>query len=167
MTTTILPATPADVPLILAFVRELAEFERLADQVVATEALLHDSLFGPRAVASAVIARVDGEPAGFALWFYSYSTFLARPGLYLEDLYVRPAHRSRGLGQTLIRTLAAIAVERGCGRMEWAVLNWNERAIRFYESLGALPQNQWTVYRLTGPTLAAVAAASAAPPAAN
>ena len=160
------PAREQDVPLILRLIKALAEYERLSHQVVATEATLRDTLFGPNPSAEAAIAyalsgrsgdaaKADGnEPVGFAVWFYSYSTFLSRPGLYLEDLFVLPAWRGRGIGQALIRHLARIAVERGCGRMEWSVLDWNEPAIRFYRSLGARAMDQWTVYRLTGDALA-------------
>lgn len=147
------PATAADVPLILSFIKALAEYERLADHVVATDASVHESLFGSSPSAEAVIACVAGEPAGFAVWFHSYSTFLSRRGLYLEDLFVLPERRGRGVGRALLRHLASIAVARGCGRMEWAVLDWNETAIRFYRSLGAQPMAEWTVYRLTGDAL--------------
>ena len=147
------PATAADVPLILGFINALAEYERLADHVGATEASVHDSLFGSSPSAEAVIAYVDGEPAGFAVWFHNYSTFLSRRGLYLEDLFVLPDKRGRGVGRALLRHLAGIAVARGCGRMEWAVLDWNETAIRFYQSLGAQPMADWTIYRLTGDAL--------------
>ena len=148
------PATPADVPLILDFIRGLAEYERMLDQVEATEERLRTSLFpgngrGPDAYC--VIGSVDGTPAGFALYFFNYSTFLARPGLYLEDLFVRPEHRGAGLGKALLLHLAALAHERGCGRMEWAVLDWNEPAQAFYRSLGAVPMDEWTVWRLTPP----------------
>ncbi len=153
MSHTIRPANPADVPTILALIRELAEFERLADQCVATEANLHAGLFGPKPVAEALIAEFEAQPAGFALFFHNYSTFLARPGIYLEDLYVRPNLRRHGIGRALLQRLAAIATERNCGRLEWAVLNWNEPAINFYKQLGALPMNEWTVYRLTGQAL--------------
>ena len=146
-------ATEADVPLILRFIRELAEYERLAHECVATEESVRETLFGERRYAEVIIAEHDGEPAGFALFFHNYSTFLARPGIYLEDLYVRPELRGHGIGKALLARLAALAVERNCGRLEWAVLNWNEPAIRFYRSLGALPQDQWTVYRVTGETL--------------
>ena len=146
-------ATEADVPLILRFIRELAEYERLAHECVATEASVRETLFGERRYAEVIIAEHDGEPAGFALFFHNYSTFLARPGIYLEDLYVRPELRGHGIGKALLARLAALALERNCGRLEWAVLNWNEPAIRFYRSLGALPQDQWTVYRVTGETL--------------
>lgn len=146
-------ATEADVPLILRFIRELAEYERLAHECVATEESVRETLFGERRYAEVIIAEHDGEPAGFALFFHNYSTFLARPGIYLEDLYVRPELRGHGIGKALLARLAALALERNCGRLEWAVLNWNEPAIRFYRSLGALPQDQWTVYRVTGETL--------------
>ncbi len=146
-------ATVADVPAILGLIRELAEYERLLDMVVATEASLQRSLFGPRPFAEALIAEVEGEAVGFALFFHNFSTFLGKPGVYLEDLFVRPAFRGRGLGKALLTRVARIAVERDCGRMEWSVLNWNEPAIRFYESLGAQPLSDWTMYRLTGDTL--------------
>ena len=154
---TLRPAERADVPLVLALIRELAEYERLASEVVATEPLLDAALFGERAVAEAVIAELDGAPAGFALFFPSFSTFLARPGIYLEDLYVRPAARGRGVGRALLAHLARLAVERGGGRLEWAVLNWNEPAIRFYETLGARRMTEWSVFRLTGEALARLA----------
>jgi GNAT superfamily N-acetyltransferase len=153
MTLRIDAATPADVPTILQLIRELAEFERLLHEVVATEADVHDALFGARPVAEAVVARAAGEVAGFALFFHNYSTFRGRPGIYLEDLYVRPQYRGRGYGGALLKHLAGLAVQRRCARMEWAVLDWNERAIAFYESLGAKPVDGWTVYRLTGEAL--------------
>lgn len=156
MSLTLADATPQDVPALLAMITELADFERLAHEVVATEASLADGLFGPRAVAGTVIARVDGEVAGFALYFSSFSTFLGRSGVYLEDLFVRPAFRGRGIGKALLGHLARLAVARGCGRMEWAVLNWNRRAIRFYEALGARPVDGWTVYRLDRAALEAM-----------
>ena len=151
------PASEAQVPLILEFIRGLAEYEKLSDEVVATEASLRQSLFGPRPDAEVVIAYADDEPAGFALFFHNYSTFLGRRGLYLEDLFVKPAFRGRGVGRALLQHLARVAVERGCGRFEWWVLDWNEPAIRFYQSLGARPMGDWTVYRLTGPALEALA----------
>ncbi len=154
------PATPADVPLILRLITALAEYERLAHQVVATEATLRDTLFGPSPAAEVVIASVDGQPAGFALWFHNYSTFLARRGLYLEDLFVLPEWRGRGIGRRLLAHLANIAVERGCGRMEWAVLDWNEPAIGFYRKLGATVLEDWRICRVTGATLAALARAA-------
>jgi GNAT superfamily N-acetyltransferase len=147
------PAAETDVPLILRFVRELAEYERLAHEVVATEAGLRDTLFGARPYAEVVIAEEDAEPAGFALFFHNYSTFLGRPGIYLEDLYVRPAARGRGIGRALLAHLARLAMERGCGRLEWWVLDWNENAIRFYRSLGAQPMEDWTVFRVAGEAL--------------
>jgi len=156
---TIRPAVPADVPTIAALIRELAEYERLADQCVATESDLHSGLFGPRPVAEALIAEQSADPAGFALFFHNFSTFLARPGIYLEDLYVRPQVRRQGIGRALLQRLATIAVKRNCARLEWAVLNWNQPAIDFYRRLGAVPMNEWTVYRLTGDGLANLARA--------
>jgi GNAT superfamily N-acetyltransferase len=150
-------ATAADVPVILHGIRALAEYERLAHECVATEALLHETLFGPNPVAEVVLA-FDGEtPAGYALWFRSYSTFLARPGIYLEDLFVYPEFRKRGLGRQLLVHLARIALERGYGRMEWAVLDWNENALRFYRSLGAVTVDGWELCRVTGDALPALA----------
>jgi GNAT superfamily N-acetyltransferase len=151
-------ATEADVPLILRFIRELAEYERLAHEVVATEEILRRTLFGARRYAEVVIAEEEGEPAGFALFFHNFSTFLGRPGIYLEDLYVRPEMRGRGTGRALLAHLAALAVERGCGRLEWWVLDWNEAAIRFYRSLGAQPMDDWTVFRVAGDSLHRLAA---------
>jgi GNAT superfamily N-acetyltransferase len=148
------PATAGDIPAILAFIRELAEYEKLSNAVVATEASLREALFGDRPAAEVLIAHVEGVPAGFALFFHNFSTFLSRRGLYLEDLYVRPVHRRRGIGRALLTRLAAIAVERGCGRLEWSVLDWNQSAWRFYESLGAAPLGDWTAFRLTGDALA-------------
>lgn len=149
--------TEADVPLVLQFIRELAEYEKLADAVVATEELLRESLFGARRHAEVILAEYDGEPAGFALFFHNFSTFVGRAGLYLEDLFVRPALRSHGIGKELLRFLAHLAGERGCGRFEWAVLNWNEPAIGFYKKLGAVPMDEWTVYRMSGAALQALA----------
>jgi GNAT superfamily N-acetyltransferase len=150
-------ATPADVPLVLRGIRALAEYERLAHECVATEALLSQTLFGANPVAEVVLAFDDDTPAGYALWFRSYSTFLARPGLYLEDLFVYPEFRQRGLGRRLLTHLAGIAVERGYGRMEWMVLDWNENAIRFYRSLGADMVQGWELCRVTGDGLRALA----------
>lgn len=147
------PATAADVPVILTFIQELAEYEKLRHEAVATEAQIRETLFGPRPYAEVILAEVGGEPVGFALFFHNYSTFLGRPGLYLEDLYVRPEARGRGVGRRLLTHLAAIAIERGCGRMEWSVLDWNEPAIGFYRSLGARPMDEWTVFRVTGEAL--------------
>lgn len=146
-------AEAGDTALILAFIAELADYERLSAAVAGTEAELREALFGPRPAAEVLIAEVDGEAAGFALFFQSFSTFLARRGLYLEDLYVRPAYRRRGVGRALLQRVAALAVARGCGRLEWSVLDWNQDAWRFYESLGATPLNDWTTFRLTGDAL--------------
>jgi len=146
-------ATEEDVPLILGFIRELAHYERLEHQVVATEDSLRKTLFGNPRFAEVLIGETDSEPFGFALFFHNYSTFLGRPGVYLEDLYVRPDLRGHGYGRALLARLAAIAIERNCGRVEWSVLNWNEPAIRFYRGLGALPMEQWSVYRITGDAL--------------
>jgi len=156
MTLHIRPAERADVPVVAELIWQLARFEKLESQVVLTEDLLEAGLFGPRPYAEAVIAEDDGEPIGFALFFHSFSTFLARPGLYLEDLFVLPVHRGQGVGRALLSHLARLAVERECGRMEWAVLSWNKDAIRFYERLGAHPNSEWTVYRLDGEALNAV-----------
>ena len=153
MNTAIRPVTEADVPVLLAFIRELAEYEKLAHEVSANEEQLRATLFGPRPFAEALLTYVDDDPAGFALFFHNYSTFLARPGLYLEDLYVRPAHRRRGLGRRLLTTVARLAVERGCGRYEWTVLDWNTPSIRFYESLGAEMKSDWRIMRVAGAAL--------------
>jgi len=150
-------ATPDDVPIILACIRGLAEYEKLAHEVVATEELLRETLFGARPAAEVILAFDGDEPAGFALFFHNYSTFLARPGVYLEDLFVFPRFRGRGLGRLLLSRLARIAVERGCGRLEWAVLDWNVDAIRFYQSVGAQAMTDWTVNRVTGDALRALA----------
>jgi GNAT superfamily N-acetyltransferase len=149
--------TPADTPLICQFVRELAEYERLAHEVDLDEGQVRQHLFGPRPFAEALLAEEAGAGVGFALFFPTYSTFLGRPTLYLEDLFVRPAYRGRGHGKALLGALARLAVERGCDRLEWSVLNWNELALRFYRSLGAVPRNEWTVYRLSGDALRAAA----------
>jgi GNAT superfamily N-acetyltransferase len=154
MPCTIRAATTADVPLILTFIRDLATYEKLLPDVVATEAALHRTLFGTPPAAQVVIAEVNGRPAGFALYFFNYSTFLAQPGLYLEDLFVNPEFRGAGTGKALLLHLAKIANARGCGRMEWAVLDWNEPAKGFYKQLGAVPLNDWRVMRLTGAALA-------------
>ena len=150
-------AVPADVPLILELIRALAEYEKLSHECHADEAALREHLFGPRPYAEALIAQADGVTQGFALYFHNYSTFLARPGIYLEDLFVRPAARGRGLGRALLARLAALALERGCGRLEWSVLDWNEPAIRFYRSLGARQMDEWRINRLTGGELQALA----------
>jgi GNAT superfamily N-acetyltransferase len=147
------PATEKHVPVILALIKGLAEYEQLSDAVVATETGLRETLFGKRPGAEVVIGFAGEEPAGFAVFFHNYSTFLARPGIYLEDLFVLPQWRGRGLGRKLLAYVAAAAVERGCGRLEWAVLDWNEPAIRFYRKLGAEAMEEWTLYRLTGHAL--------------
>jgi len=154
------PATPADIPVILGCIRALAKYERLAHECVATEALLHESLFGLRPAAEVLLAFAGEEPAGFALWFESYSTFLAKPGLYLEDLFVHPQHRGRGLGRQLLRHLAQVAVERGYGRVEWSVLDWNVDAIGFYRSLGAELLDDWRRCRLAGDAIPALASST-------
>jgi GNAT superfamily N-acetyltransferase len=150
---TIRPATEADVPAIHAMIRELAEFEKLLHEVEASEQDLREALFGARPVAEALVACVDAEPAGFALFFTSYSTFTGKPGIYLEDFFVRPRWRGLGLGKKLLRSVAAIAVNRGCARYEWSVLNWNGRAIDFYESCGAVMHSDWQRMRVTGEAL--------------
>ena len=147
------PAVEDDVLLVLALIRELAEYERLADQVTATESDIREALFGRVPGAEAVIAMAGERPAGFALYFHNFSTFAGKRGLYLEDLYVRPEHRGRGVGRRLLRHLARLARERGCRRFEWAVLDWNEPAVRFYRRIGAAPMDGWTVYRVTGDAL--------------
>ena len=151
------PAVPQDVPLILAFLHELATYEKLAHEVVATERDMHAALFGERPVVETVIANLDAQPVGYALYFPTFSTFLGKPGLYLEDLYVRPAARGFGVGRKLLEHLARIAVERGWGRLEWSVLDWNEPSIAFYKRMGAKPMDEWTVFRLTGADLKTLA----------
>jgi GNAT superfamily N-acetyltransferase len=151
-------AARADVSLILAFIRELAEYEKLAHEAVADEAGLALQLFGPTPRAEVLIAEVDGAPTGFALFFHNFSTFLGKPGLYLEDLFVRPAFRGHGIGKRMMARLAQIAIERDCGRFEWPVLDWNTPAIDFYRSLGAVGMDEWTVQRISGEALRALAA---------
>jgi len=151
-------AREEDVPLLLAFIRELAEYEKLSAEVTATEEQLRATLFGPCRFAEALLACVEGQPVGFAIFFHNYSTFLARPGLYLEDLYVQPAFRGRGLGKLLITTVARMAAERGCGRFEWTVLDWNKPSIEFYESLGAEMKSDWRIMRVSGASLEKMAA---------
>ncbi len=146
-------ATALDVPAILELIRQLAEYEQLACLVAATEERLREALFGAKPAAEVLLADCEQEVVGLAVFFTTYSTFLARPGIYLEDLYVKPHARGRGAGSALLQRLAGIAVERGCGRLEWEVLNWNAPAIRFYEKLGAQPLHEWTKYRLTGKAL--------------
>ena len=143
-------ATEADIPVVLEMIRALAEYEQLAGQVTANEDLLRRTLFGPRAGAGALLVYADGEPAGLAVFFHNFSTFLGRPGMYLEDLFVQPRWRGYGIGRQLFGRVAQLAVEQGCGRMEWAVLDWNAPAIGFYRKLGAEALNGWTLYRLTG-----------------
>ncbi len=150
-------ALESEIGTVLQFIRELAEYEHLEDQCVATEEGLRATLFGPRPYAEVVFACVGGEPVGFALFFHNFSTFLGKPGIYLEDLYVRPEMRGGGVGRRLLEWLAALAVERGCGRLEWAVLDWNAPSIGFYRSLGAVPMDEWTVFRLTGDALTSLA----------
>ncbi len=150
-------AVPADAALILAFIRELGDYERLSHEVVADEAALAAHLFGERPRAEVAIAEVDGDAAGFALFFHNFSTFLGKPGLYLEDLFVRPAFRGHGVGKRLMTHLARIAIERDCGRFEWSVLDWNAPAIDFYRGLGAVGMDEWTVQRVSGEALRALA----------
>ncbi|NLV89496.1 MAG: GNAT family N-acetyltransferase [Tissierellia bacterium] len=145
-------AEEKDVKLILDFIKELADYEQLLHEVVATEEILMDSLF-VRKAAEVIIGEYDGEPVGFALFFHNFSTFLGRPGIYLEDLYIRPEMRGRGYGKTLLVFLAKLAKERNCGRFEWWCLDWNEPSINFYKSIGAIPMDEWTVYRVTGQAL--------------
>jgi len=152
------PATPADLPLIAELIRALAEYEKLGGEVRFDEAVLGEKLFGPRPYAEVLIGEVDGAASGFALFFHNFSTFEGRPGIYLEDLFVRPEARGRGLGKALLGELARLAVERGCARLEWWVLDWNEPSIGFYRSLGARAMDEWTVMRVDGPALAALAA---------
>lgn len=157
MSLRIVAATAVDVPLILDLIRGLAAYEQLSHDVVATEAALNATLFGQQPAAEVLIAHLDEAPAGFALFFPNYSTFLGRPGIYLEDLFVYPELRGRGVGRALLARVARLAVDRGCGRLEWSVLDWNEPALRFYRSLGAQPMHEWTVQRLSGETLARLA----------
>ncbi|HEV7135967.1 MAG TPA: GNAT family N-acetyltransferase [Steroidobacteraceae bacterium] len=159
---TIRPATRADVPTVLEFIRELARYERLEHEVCASEAELAAALFGERRYAEVVFACSAGEPVGFALFFHNFSTFKGRPGIYLEDLFVRPQARGQGIGKRLLAHLARTAVERRCARLEWAVLDWNEPSIGFYRSLGAVPLDEWTTFRLTGDALALLAGSGAA-----
>lgn len=154
---TIRPAGRGDVPLVLQFIRDLARYERLEHEVTASEAELAEALFGERPCAEVVFACDGGAPVGFALFFHNFSTFKGRPGIYLEDLYVRPEARGRGIGKRLLAHLARTAVQRRCARLEWAVLDWNEPSIGFYRSLGAVPMDEWRVFRLTGDPLALLA----------
>jgi GNAT superfamily N-acetyltransferase len=160
MEITIRSATIDDVPLIMQFIKGLAEYERMSDQVEATEERLRDALFGPKPDAEVVIASAGAAPAGFALFFHNFSTFVGRRGLYLEDLFVKPEWRGHGVGKRLLTHLARLAIERHCGRFEWAVLDWNEPAIQFYLGLGARPLNDWKIFRVTGEALKRLAEAT-------
>jgi GNAT superfamily N-acetyltransferase len=157
---TIRSAVPADVAAVLAFIRELAVYEHLEHEVIATEADVHAALFGPRPWAEVALACLDGTPVGFALYFHTFSTFIGKPGIYLEDLYVRPEARGLGAGRRLLAYLARTALERGCARLDWAVLDWNEPSIGFYRRLGAVDQSEWTTYRLDGEALVRLAGSS-------
>jgi GNAT superfamily N-acetyltransferase len=143
----------ADVPVILAFIKKLADYEKLAHEVTATEDLLKETLFGGSQTAEVAIGYLHDEPVGFVLFFHNYSTFLGRPGIYIEDLFVEESYRRRGFGRALLLYVAGLANERRCGRIEWSVLNWNEPAVRFYKKLGAVPMSDWTVFRVTGERL--------------
>jgi GNAT superfamily N-acetyltransferase len=157
LTLSIRPAARADLPLIAQFIRDLAEYEKLAHEVRFDEAVLGQRLFGARPYAEVLIGEIDGAPQGFALFFHNFSTFEGKPGVYLEDLFVRPDARGSGLGKALLKGLAAIALERDCARLEWWVLDWNEPAIAFYKSLGARPMDEWTTFRVDGDALTALA----------
>jgi GNAT superfamily N-acetyltransferase len=150
-------ARPDDLPTIFGLIKGLAEYERLGHEVTATEAALREHLFGERRFCEVLMAEADGRVVGFALFFHNYSTFLTKPGIYLEDLFVLPEERGRGYGKALLSCLARVAIERGCGRLEWSVLDWNEPSIRFYRALGAVPMDEWTVYRMSGEALGALA----------
>ncbi len=160
MTPIIRPATPADLLLIAQFIRDLAEYERLAHDVRFDEAVLGERLFGERPYAEVLIGEIDGAPQGFALFFHNFSTFEGKPGIYLEDLFVRPEARGSGLGKALLKRLACIAVERDCARLEWSVLDWNDPAINFYKSLGAKPMDEWTTFRVDGDALDSLVSAA-------
>jgi len=147
------PAADGDTSLVLSFIKKLAVYEKLAHKVTATEEVLRETLFGERRYAEVIIGYHRGEPVGFALFFHNYSTFLGKPGIYLEDLYVDEEHRGKGFGKALLVYLAKLTKERDCGRLEWSVLNWNEPSINFYKALGAAPLNDWTVFRMTGDAL--------------
>jgi GNAT superfamily N-acetyltransferase len=146
-------ATVDDLSTVLRFIKDLAEYERLAHAVVATEELIRETVFGPRPYAEVLIGEVNGEPAGFALFFHNFSTFLGRPGIYLEDLFVRAEFRGKGYGKALLAKLAQLAIERNCGRVEWAVLDWNTPSIEFYKSIGAVAMSDWQIFRLRGEPL--------------
>jgi GNAT superfamily N-acetyltransferase len=153
MSITLRAAGPSDASIVLRFIEGLAEYEKLSHACIATEAGLIETLFGPRPCAEVILAFWNDSPAGFALFFHNYSTFLAKPGIYLEDLFVDPGFRGKGLGKALLKELARLAVERNCGRVEWAVLDWNEPSINFYKGLGAVPLDDWTLFRVTGDAL--------------
>ena len=153
MTLSIRPAISADLPLIAQFIRDLADYERLAHEVRFDEAVLGDRLFGARPYAEVLIGEIDGAPQGFALFFHNFSTFEGKPGVYLEDLFVRPEARGSGLGKALLAALARTAIERDCARLEWSVLDWNDPAIQFYKKLGAKPMDEWTIFRVDGEAL--------------
>ncbi len=150
---TMRPAAESDVPLVFELIRKLAEYGDISDEVFATEEDVHAALFGARPVAEVLLAFVGSEPAGFALYSYGFASFLGKPAVYIEDFFVEQAHRNRGIGRKLLIRLAKIGRERGCGRLEWSVLNWNERAMEFYQELGAVPMDEWTAFRLTGDAL--------------
>ena len=152
------PTTVDDVPVILSFIQKLADYEKLSHEVIATEDSLREVLFGERRYAETIIAYYQNQPVGFALFFHNFSTFIGKPGIYLEDLFVDPEQRGKGFGKALLVYLARLAQERNCGRFEWSVLDWNTPSIKFYESLGAVPLNEWTMYRLTGEALEKLAA---------
>jgi GNAT superfamily N-acetyltransferase len=158
------PATPADMPTICRLIRGLSEYERLPLGATFTEDRVRGHLFGPRPYAEVLLAEEDGPAVGYALFFHNYSTFRAQPGIYLEDLFVEPAHRGRGHGKALLLAVARLAVERGCGHVDWSVLDWNEPAIRFYRTLGAVPLDEWTTYRLWGQALIAAGERGVSPP---
>jgi GNAT superfamily N-acetyltransferase len=147
------PASETDISLIFSFIKEFAEYVRLSHEVTATEETLRETLFGPKRYAEVIFARLDNQPAGFAIFFHNFSTFIGKPGIYLEDLFVKPEARGKGIGKALLIYLARLAVERGCGRFEWSVLDWNESAIEFYKRLGAVPLEDVTVFRITGEAL--------------
>jgi GNAT superfamily N-acetyltransferase len=159
----ILPAEQKDIPLVLAFIRKLAEYERLLEKVVADEDTLRNSLFGSRPAAEVVLAYIENEPVGFAVYFQTFSTFIGRPGIYLEDLFIEPAYRGRGIGNAVLMYLADLTRQRECVRLSWAVLDWNEPAIQFYRRLGAVPLDDWTVFELSGAALDRLASSSRVP----
>ena len=151
--TNIRAATIEDIPIILTFIKELAEFEKMLHEVTATEEILRDTLFGDKPKAEVIIAYINGKPVGFALFFHNFSTFLGKPGIYLEDLYVKPQNRGKGIGKKLLQYLAQLTIDRNCGRLEWWVLDWNQEAIGFYRSIGAIAMDEWTVQRVAGDAL--------------